>query len=660
MSSSLQRMGEIAGGFVAAQIGFRLTQGITDAAGALLNFSSQLQQNSIAFATMTGSAEMAQKHLADLKSFARETPFQFGDLVEYSKRLQAMGTDVNDVVDTMRVLGNVASGVGMEKMPQLILAFGQVQAVGRLTGMELRQFTEAGVPLLGELAKAYGVTTGEMQEMISEGKVGFASVKYVMEQMTEEGGRIGPQMQNQAHTFATASSNIVDNLLQIGEQGFSPLFTWITDTAVNLADFMTKDGAEWAAAIQGNLKGTGLMFDWLGGRISEAKRNLDMLHEIIAADAPIQNTAFDANGNPYNPAIQGTPPTAMDMSQWIEDEQGNWLKRTDYFDAGLGMFGPEVPKGPLPKTTNAKTTPPPMLPGDAAKGRKGAAGFQDIPDALKEIQNQNAFKIWREEFLKPLIDEGNIQAAIDALHSLGKTNRETADIIINIMGELENKREQEAKARQRQFEQDVQATRDLVNEFSKLGVVVDWDQTARGMTAAANQLERMKNDATNLAEASRKAQNTALGLDPNTGQLVNGTFDETAYQKAWEIQTFGTTLDAMRQAVVEAGSIQRAEEHRQDSRRRARDRHARAAADRRGERELAEFIAGVSGQGLGGDSNFERSLEGMGLLPVFEEMRGLLQNLRQEGVHVNEPSQQRRNQYDTRVYGLQGRTGRLY
>lgn len=113
--------------------------------------AANFEQNRIAFEVMLGSAEKAKQLLGEISTFAKETPFDLPQLVEGGKRLLAYNVESEKLIPTLEMLGNLAAGVGMDKLPNLILAFGQVKAATKLTGMELRQFSEAGVPLLQAL-----------------------------------------------------------------------------------------------------------------------------------------------------------------------------------------------------------------------------------------------------------------------------------------------------------------------------------------------------------------------------------------------------------------------------------------------------------------------------------------------------------------------------
>lgn len=204
---ALGRTVAVGAGIVAGSIGL-LGKAAISAAG-------EFEQNRIAFETMLGSTEKAKVLLGELKALALKTPFEYKDIVEYSKRLLAMGISANEVTKQMTNLGNISAGVGMEKMPQLVLAFGQVRAAGHLTGMELRQFTEAGVPLLETLASQYNVTTGQMQKMISNGTIGFDAVSKAMASMSGEGGKFNDLMAKQSKSLGGTISNLKDAVYQL-------------------------------------------------------------------------------------------------------------------------------------------------------------------------------------------------------------------------------------------------------------------------------------------------------------------------------------------------------------------------------------------------------------------------------------------------------------
>jgi len=179
--------------------------------GVFLRQAGIFEQAQIAFETMLGSAEKAKVLLKDITTFAAKTPFEIQGLIESSKRLLAFGFAADQIIPTMESLGNIAAGVGREKLPQLILALGQVRAATKLRGQELRQFTEAGVPLIEEIAKLKNIAEKEVQDMVSRGKVSFQDVNQALKNLTTGSGRFANLMIKQSKSLFGIISNLKDN-----------------------------------------------------------------------------------------------------------------------------------------------------------------------------------------------------------------------------------------------------------------------------------------------------------------------------------------------------------------------------------------------------------------------------------------------------------------
>lgn len=178
---------------------------------AAVENAASFEQNRIAFEAMLGSGEKAGQLLGKISDFAQRTPFELPQVVEGSKRLLAYNIEASKIIPTFQMLGDIAAGVGTDKLPQLITAFGQVQAKGKLMGQELLQFTEAGVGLGGALQKQFGVTRNELEKMISTGKIGASDVEKALQTMTSQGGLFFQQMEKQSKSFNGVMSNVNDS-----------------------------------------------------------------------------------------------------------------------------------------------------------------------------------------------------------------------------------------------------------------------------------------------------------------------------------------------------------------------------------------------------------------------------------------------------------------
>ena len=171
----------------------------------------EFQQFEIAFETMLGSGQKAKGMISDLANLAATTPFDMKGVVNGAKQLLAYGFAANEITDTMRRLGDVSAGLGLN-LQDLTWLYGTTMVQGRLFTRDLMQFTGRGIPLTEELAKQFGVTKDKVSELVTAGKVGFPEVKKAIESLTNEGGKFGGLMEKQSHSITGQISNIQDTI----------------------------------------------------------------------------------------------------------------------------------------------------------------------------------------------------------------------------------------------------------------------------------------------------------------------------------------------------------------------------------------------------------------------------------------------------------------
>lgn len=171
----------------------------------------EFQQFEIAFETMLGSGQKAKGMISDLANLAATTPFDMKGVVSGAKQLLAYGFAANEITETMRRLGDVSAGLGLN-LQDLTWLYGTTMVQGRLFTRDLMQFTGRGIPLTEELAKQFGVTKDKVSELVTAGKVGFPEVKKAIESMTNEGGKFGGLMEKQSHSITGQISNIQDTI----------------------------------------------------------------------------------------------------------------------------------------------------------------------------------------------------------------------------------------------------------------------------------------------------------------------------------------------------------------------------------------------------------------------------------------------------------------
>lgn len=166
----------------------------------LVRVRSEFQQLEIAFTTMLGSKEKADKLTQDLVQFASTTPFGMKDTANAAKQLLAYGSSASSVKDELRMLGDVASGVS-QPIGDLVYLYGTLRTQGRAYLMDIRQFAGRGIPIYKELAKVLQVSESQVNSFVESGKVGFAEVQKAFQNMTATGSMFGGLMEAQSKTI---------------------------------------------------------------------------------------------------------------------------------------------------------------------------------------------------------------------------------------------------------------------------------------------------------------------------------------------------------------------------------------------------------------------------------------------------------------------------
>lgn len=224
----------------------------------LYTIGGEFQKQRIALTSILGDSMKAETIFNRIKDLAVVSPFQFKELASYTKQLSAYSIPYEELYDTTKRLADISAGVGVD-MGRIILAYGQVRSAAFLRGQELRQFTEAGIPLVDELAKRFtkltGVVTsaGDVFDKISRKEVSFGMVKDVLWELTDEGGKFYNMQEALAESLAGKWSNLQDAwdvmMADIAEGNSGVL----SDSLELLTDLMNH--WEAVAAILGSLVG---------------------------------------------------------------------------------------------------------------------------------------------------------------------------------------------------------------------------------------------------------------------------------------------------------------------------------------------------------------------------------------------------------------------
>ena len=184
-------------------------QGMTGLLQSIVQVRGQFQQLEIAFGTMLGSEQKAKDLMDQMITTAAKTPFDLAGIAGGAKQLLAYGTAADKVNDTLVRLGNIAAGLSIP-LNDIVYLYGTTMVQGRLYAQDVRQFTGRGIPLVKELAKMYGVTAEEINNMVSAGKIGFPEVEKVLNGMTDAGGQFYNLMEKQSASLTGMLSNLSD------------------------------------------------------------------------------------------------------------------------------------------------------------------------------------------------------------------------------------------------------------------------------------------------------------------------------------------------------------------------------------------------------------------------------------------------------------------
>lgn len=185
--------------------------------------TAQFELQRVALGSIIGDLNEANAMFEQIKAAAVKSPFQIKELVTYTKQLAAYKIETDELFETTQRLADVSAGLGVG-MERLVLAYGQIRATGYLRASEVRQLTEAGIPIVEELAKKMSqlrgetVSAAEVMGLISERAISFGMVKEVFDDMTSAGGMFYKMQEKQAETLQGQWSNLKDSIAIMYEE----------------------------------------------------------------------------------------------------------------------------------------------------------------------------------------------------------------------------------------------------------------------------------------------------------------------------------------------------------------------------------------------------------------------------------------------------------
>lgn len=287
----------------------------------LIQIGGEFEKQKIALGALFGSKLKADTMYSKIQNLAVQSPFTFGELTNFTKQLASFGFEYKDIYDTTKRLADLSAGIGVD-MGRVILAYGQVFTAKFLKGPELRQFTEAGIPLVQELANKYtkergrNISAGDVYNMVSEKQVRFEDVKEIIDKYTSEGGKFYKMQEKLSDSVAGKWSNLKDSI----EIAYSELETSNKGVLKGAISLLTKAILNWklygnvimgAVAAYGLLAAKGRVAAFMSQRAASTSAMINQ-----------QTIAVRAQTEAYNELVVAL--NKKNVSQGFERKDGSW------------------------------------------------------------------------------------------------------------------------------------------------------------------------------------------------------------------------------------------------------------------------------------------------------------------------------------------------
>jgi len=353
---SFAGLGGIVKGAIGPLAAFAGAAGLGLVGSRIVSLGAQMEQTRISFTTfLRGNKQAADGLINQLNQFANVTPFTNAKVIQASRTLLAFGMDANEILPTLKFLGDVSAGTGKD-LSELGVIFGQIKGAGRLMGQDLLQLINAGFNPLQVISEKTGRSMADLKDDMSKGLISFDMVKQAFKDATSEGGLFFNLMQKQSQSLSGRWSTLVGKLemigITLGESAAGPL-----GNLVNLGIQVV----EWFSNNLGNL---GDVFRPLGEAMAPLWAGIREIGEALgfaSGTGTFLSTVFNALGNmirrisPVLQAMASVLGYVAGLIAKIISFTSKWLERNEWLVKGLkGIQGAIM--GVLKNTFNAMKT----------------------------------------------------------------------------------------------------------------------------------------------------------------------------------------------------------------------------------------------------------------------------------------------------------------
>ncbi len=246
--SKVERVTSAFGGLKRMVAGLAIGATLFIGARAAGQLGINMEQTRVSFATFLKDADKANQVIADLNEFSNVTPFDNDSVLRAGKSLLAFGTQADQLPDTLRKIGDISAGTG-KNFNELATIYGKAKIAGTLYAEDINQLVEAGIPIMGEFAKALGTTEDQVKKMASEGRLKFKDLETAFTNLTSEGGLFFDLMSKQSETAGGIISTFQGKMQLLGAgigEAFNPVIKEVFGRLIVLVDQNKDQIIAWA------------------------------------------------------------------------------------------------------------------------------------------------------------------------------------------------------------------------------------------------------------------------------------------------------------------------------------------------------------------------------------------------------------------------------
>jgi tape measure domain-containing protein len=240
-------------GLVGMGVGAGVVVGLQRVGQAAFDTATMFREQTAAFTLLLGSSEQAQAHIGDLQKFAETTPFEFLELTQYSRQLQAYGFEASQIIPMLTKAGDAAAALqDPQALGQIIDALGKVQAKGQMTSRELISLATAGIPIYQIMQEELGLTAEQVGKLGAQGIKAGEAIDAVLRGLEN---RYSGMMNVLLDTPQGIIRNIGDYATTIKRAIGEPIYDSVVRVMMRLRDALADISQNYTAGLQSIGKG---------------------------------------------------------------------------------------------------------------------------------------------------------------------------------------------------------------------------------------------------------------------------------------------------------------------------------------------------------------------------------------------------------------------